>query len=132
MPTSATHPPAEDEFECAQCGVYVHISLTCCPNCGVNLYEPEEDQYAEPPFRTGIWEKFKRSLRRFFGEPHPAEELFAGALREKALYDELLRKVGGYRDVIGRLIAHEKEKIPDASRLTCMQNAIRHWERENQ
>ena len=132
MPTSVTPPPAEDEFECAQCGAYVHITLTRCPNCGINLYEPEEDRYAEPPFRTGVWEKFKRSLRRLFGESHPAEALFEGALREKALYDDLLRKVGGDRAVVERLIAHEKDRRPDASRMTCLQNAIRRWERENQ
>ena len=131
MPTSVTPPPAEDEFECAQCGAYVHISLTRCPNCGVNLYEPEEDRYAEPPFRTGIWEKFKRSLRRLFGEPHPAEALFEGALREKALYDDLLHKVGGDRSVVERLIEYERQQKPNASRLTCLQYAIRRWEREN-
>ena len=132
MPTSLTPPPAEDEFECAQCGAYVHISLTRCPNCGVNLYEPEEDRYVDPPFRTGVWEKFKRSLHRLFGEPHPAEELFAGALKEKALYDDLLRKVGGDPSVVERLISHEKDGRPDVSRMTCLQNAIRRWERENQ
>jgi hypothetical protein len=132
MPTSVTPPPAEDEFECAQCGTYVHISLTRCPNCGVNLYEPEEDRYAPLSFETGLWEKFKRSLRRLFGEPHPTEALFEGALREKALYDDLLRKVGGDRAVVERLIAHEKDRRPDASRMTCLQNAIRRWERENQ
>jgi hypothetical protein len=108
------------------------MSLSSCPNCGVNLYEPEEDRYARSPFPTGIWEKFKRSVRRLFGEPHPADELFAGALREKALYDDLLRKVGGDWAVVERLIAYEKEQNPDASRMTCLQNAIRRWERENQ
>ena len=132
MPTSVTPPPAGDEFECAQCGAYVHISLTRCPNCAVNLYEPEQDRYAEPPLRTGVWEKFMRSLRRLFGEPHPAEALFEGALREKALYDDLLRKVGGDQSVVERLIAHEKDRMPDATRMTCLQNAIRRWERENQ
>ena len=132
MPTSLTPPPAEDEFECAQCGEYVHMHLNRCPNCGVNLYEPEDDRYAESPLRTGMWEKIKRSVRRLFGEPHPADDLFAGALREKALYDDLLRKVGGERAVVERLIAHERERKPDATRLTCLQNAIRCWERENQ
>ena len=86
----------------------------------------------KPSFRTGIWEKVQRSVRRLFGESHPADELFAGALREKALYDDLLRKVGGDLAVVERLIAHEKEQNPDATRLTCLQNAIRRWERDNQ
>jgi hypothetical protein len=132
MPTSVTPPPAEDEFECAQCGAYVHISLTRCPNCGVNLYEPEGDRYTSLPFETGIWENLKRSVRQLFGEPHPAEDLFEGALREATLYNDLLLKVGGDRSVVERLIAHEKDHTPDASRLTCLQNAIRRWERENQ
>ena len=133
MPTSLTPPPTEDEFECAQCGAYVHITLSRCPECGVNLYEPENDRYAEPVFRkeSGTWAKIKRSVRRLFGEPHPADELFAGALREKALYDDLLRKVGGERAVVERLIAFEKEQKPEATRFTCLQNAIRRWEREN-
>jgi hypothetical protein len=131
MPTSLTPPPADDEFECAQCGAYVHMSLSRCPNCGVNLYEPEEDQFAQPPFRTGTWEKVKRSIRRFFGEPHPADALFAGAFREKALYDDLLRKVGGDWAVAERLIAYENEQNPNATRMICLQNAIHRWEREN-
>lgn len=132
MPTSLTPPPAEDEFECAQCGEYVHITLNRCPNCRVNLYEPEGDRYAPPPFRTGIWERLKRSLRRLFGEPHPAETLFEGALREKALHDDLLLKVGGDRAVVERLITFEKNLHPDATRYACLQNAIRRWERENE
>ena len=132
MPTSLTPPPAEDEFECAQCGAYVPISLTRCPNCGVNLYEPEDDRYIESPIRAGVWENIKRSIRRIFGEPHPADELFAGALREKALYDDLLLKVGGERAVVERLITHEKELKPEATRLTCLQNAIWRWQHENQ
>lgn len=131
MPTSLTPPPADDEFECAQCGAYVHMSLSRCPNCGVNLYEPEEDRYVDAPFPASPWEKIKRFVRQFFGEPHPADELFAGALREKALYDDLLRKVGGDWAVVERLIAYEKEQNPEATRMTCLQNAILRWEREN-
>jgi len=133
MPTSLIPPLAEDEFECAQCGAYVHITLSRCPNCGINLYEPEDDRYAEPAFRkeSGAWAKLKRSVRGLFGKPHPADELFAGALREKALYDDLLRKVGGDRAVVERLIAFEKEQRPEATRMTCLGNAIRRWEREN-
>ena len=134
MPTSLTPPPADDEIECAQCGAYVYMTLSRCPNCGVNLYEPEDDQYAQPAFHqeSGAWAKLKRSVRQLFGEPHPAEELFAGALREKALYDDLLRKVGGDQAVVERLIAFEKEQRPKYTRLSCLQHAIRRWERENQ
>ena len=47
MPSSLTPPPAEDEFECAQCDAYVHVGRTRCPNCGVNLYKPEYDKYVD-------------------------------------------------------------------------------------
>lgn len=65
------------------------------------------------------------------GEPGYAEELFTGALREKALFDDLLRKVGGDRSAAERLIEYEKQLRPNAPRLTCLQNAISRWEREN-
>lgn len=50
MPTSITPPPADDEIECARCGAYFHHELTRCPNCGVNVYEPdpEDDEYLDP------------------------------------------------------------------------------------
>jgi len=133
MPTSLTPPPAEDEFECAQCGAYVHMSLSRCPNCGVNLYEPEGDKYAQSTYhKESVLSKTIRSImRKIRGEPHPAEELFAGALREKTLYDDLLRKVGGDRTVVERLIAYEQEQRPGTTRLTCLQNAVRRWDREN-
>jgi hypothetical protein len=50
MPTSITPPPADDEVECARCGAYFYYELTRCPNCGVNVYEPdpEDDEYWDP------------------------------------------------------------------------------------
>jgi hypothetical protein len=74
-------------------------------------------------------ESFLRKLRR---EEHPAEELFTGALREAALFNDLLRKVGGDRSVVERLIEYERLKRPGARRLTYLQNAIQRWEQENQ
>jgi hypothetical protein len=49
MPISITPPPGEDELECAQCGAYFYYELTRCPNCGVNIYEPdpEDDAYQD-------------------------------------------------------------------------------------
>lgn len=60
-----------------------------------------------------------------------AEELFSSALREAALFDDLLRKVGGDRSVVERLIDYERQQRPNATRLTCLQNAITRWEQEN-
>jgi len=65
------------------------------------------------------------------GEPGYAEELFTGALREKALFDDLLRKVGGDRAAAERLIEYERQQRPGATRLTGLQNAISRWEQEN-
>jgi hypothetical protein len=70
-------------------------------------------------------------LRKIRGEPHPAEDLFTGAMREAVLFDDLLRKVGGDRSVVERLIEYERGQKPNATRLTCLQNAVNRWEQEN-
>ena len=66
------------------------------------------------------------------GEPHPAEELFTGILKQKELFDDLLRKVGGDPAVAERLIEYERGQRPGATRLTYLQNAIQRWKRENE
>ena len=135
MPTSLIPPPAEDETECGNCGAYIYHDLVRCPNCGTYLVEPADTEPEErPSFRPKsrfalIVDSLKRKLRR---EPHPAEELFTGAMREAFLFDDLLRKAGGDRSVVERLIEYERRQKPNATRLTCLQNAIRRWEHENQ
>ena len=133
MPTSITPPPKDDETECGNCGAYIYHGLMKCPNCGVYLDEPNEIDEEPPKFRPKS--KFALTIesimRKIRGEPHYAEELFTGALREKALFDDLLRKVGGDRSVVERLIEYERGKRPNATRLTCLQNAISRWENEN-
>ena len=52
-------------------------------------------------------------------------------MREATLFDDLLRKVGGDRYVVERRIEYERGQNPNATRLTCLQNAIRRWEQEN-
>lgn len=133
MPTSLTPPPADDEIECANCGAYVYIGLSRCPNCGVNLYEPEEQEDKDSKYRpkSKFALKIESVMRKLRGEPHPAEELFAGALQEAALFNDLLQKVGGDRSVVERLIVYERKQNPNATRLTCLQNAISRWEYEN-
>ena len=133
MPTSIIPPPKDDEIECGNCGAYIYHDLLKCPNCGVYLFEPSEPEEERPTFRAksnvALWvESVMRKLR---GEPHPAEELFIGPMREAALFDDLLRKVGGDRSVVERLIGYEKQVKPGATRLTCLQNAITRWEHEN-
>jgi hypothetical protein len=134
MPTSLTPPPAEDEIECGNCGAYIYHGLVKCPNCGVYLLdpvdtEPEERPKFRPKSRFSL--AVESILRKLRGEKHPAEELFTGAMREAILFDDLLRKVGGDRPTVERLIEYESQKKPNATRLTCLQNAISRWEQEN-
>jgi len=133
MPTSITPRLKDDETECGNCGAFIYHDLLRCPNCGVYLDEPNETEEARPKFRPKS--KFALAIesvmRKIRGEPHPAEELFIGALREAALFDDLLRKVGGDRYVVERLIEYERGQKPGATRLICLQNATSRWEREN-
>ena len=134
MPTSLTPPPADGETECGNCGAYVYEGLLKCSHCGVYLVDPVD---TEPEKRPSLRPRNKFSLaveavmRRLRGQPHVAEELFTGAMREAVLFDDLLRKVGGDRSVVERLIEHERGQKPNATRLTCLQNAIQRWEQEN-
>ena len=104
-----------------------------CPNCGVYLDEPNETEDERPKFqpKSKFALAIESVLRKIRGEPHPAEDLFTGILKQKELFDDLLRKVGGDRSVVERLIDFERKKKPDATRLTCLQNAISRWEHEN-
>jgi hypothetical protein len=126
--------PKDDETECGNCGAYIYQGLLKCPNCGVYLVdpvdtEPEQLLTVRPKSNFALFiESVVRRLRR---EPHIAEELFTGALREASLFDDLLRKVGGDRSAVERLIEYEKQLTPSATRLMCLQNAIERWERAN-
>src|SRR6266508_1316349 len=115
MPTSLTPPPADDETECGNCGTYVYEGLMKCPNCGVYLVDPIDTE-AEPHPKFRQKSKFALAIesiiRKLRGEPHAAEELFTGALREATLFDDLLRKVGGDRSTVERLIEYERQKQP--------------------
>jgi len=134
MPTSLTPPPKDDETECGNCGAYIYHGLMKCPNCGVYLVDPVDTEAEERP-KFHSKSKFalviESVMRKIRGEPHPAEELFTGALREAAMFDDLLRKVGGDRSVVERLIEFERKQKPNATRLTCLQKAIHRWEQEN-
>jgi hypothetical protein len=91
--------------------------------------EPEERLSIRPKNRFSL--AIESILRKLRGEPQVAEELFTGAMQEAVLFDDLLRKVGGDRSAAERLIEYERGQTPNATRLTCLQNAIRHWEQEN-
>jgi hypothetical protein len=137
MPTSIDPQPLEDDIECARCGAYFFYELTRCPNCGVNIYEPDDDYEAEiegliqSSPRDGVLRSILNCLRRYFGESDLAEELFASSQGQRALYDDLLRKVGGDKAAVERLITFENKRNPDGNRTQWLQQAIWRWERDN-
>ena len=135
MPTSIDPQPAENEFECANCGAYFHYELTRCPNCGVNLYEPEEDKEGARESRKhgkGIVESVKDLFHHLFNKPYAASNIFGDALDQAVLYNDLLQKIGGDRATADRLIEFERLQLPRATRMTCLKNAIQRWEQDNQ
>lgn len=87
MPTSLDPQPAENEIECARCGAHFYYELTRCPNCGVNLYEPDDD--LEPPSASlprrpspGLIQRLRDLFHRLTGKPYKAEDLFGGSLKQ--------------------------------------------------
>lgn len=139
MPTSIDPQPAENEFECARCGALVYYELTRCPNCGVNLYEPDDeledfDTQNNPsakPYQPGITDKIGAFFRQITGKPYRADEVFGDALDQASLYNDLLLKVGGDRDTVERLIDYESQRLPNATRKAWLENAIQRWEADN-
>jgi hypothetical protein len=115
MPTSTDPQPADDEIECGRCGAHFYYELTRCPNCGVNLYEPEDDSNptdvrnsrspGEPQMRVGA--RLEAFIRRLTRKSYPVDELFGTAINQAELFDNLLVKTGGDRTSVERLIAFE-------------------------
>jgi hypothetical protein len=134
MPTSIDPQPGENEFECARCGAYFHYELTRCPNCGVNLYEPEDetDEVERPNLRgEGVLSQLKDAFHKAFNKPYSADEIFGDALDASILYNDLLQKVGGERAVMDRLIEFERTRAPRSTRRAWIQSASERWERDN-
>jgi len=135
MPTSIDPPPRDDEVECGNCGAYIYHGLVKCPNCGVHLIDPIDTEGKEahpsvrPKSRLALW--VESIIRKLRGEPPVAEELFSGALREAAYFDDLLKKAGGDRSVVERLVEYERRQRPNSTRLVHLKNAIERWEREH-
>jgi hypothetical protein len=139
MPTSIDPPPADDEIECARCGAHFFYELTRCPNCGVNLYEPDDEigtgplQASSPKVarQGGIFTRLDGFLRRLTKRPYTADELFGTSIDQAGLFDALLTKVGGDRPSAERLIEFERWEAPQGNRIMWLENAIRRWERDN-
>ena len=133
MPISITPEPGENEYECARCGAYFHYELTRCPNCGVNLYEPEDetDEAESSQHGEGVFSKLKDVFYRAFNKPYSADEIFGDALDASILYNDLLQKVGGDRAVLDRLIEFERVRAPQSTRRAWIQSASQRWKRDN-
>ena len=133
MPVSIDPQRKEDELECAQCGAYFFRQLNRCPECGVNIFEPEYDKYAEyeSEHPDGLLRKIVDFLRRLFRRPDRAEMLFRDAVDYVGLYEELLSRVGADHSVANRLIDFEQQKMPNGTRSDWIRNAIQRWERDN-
>jgi hypothetical protein len=136
MPTSLAPQLGENEVECARCGAIFSIELTRCPNCGINLYEPGDDEPRQPggfkPHPQGFSARIGDYFRRLTGKPHPAEELFNQSLQQADLYNDLLRKTGGDRAAVERLIDFERQRHPKGPRVQCLERAVKRWEQDNQ
>ena len=134
MPASIDPPLADNEIECGRCGAHIYYELTRCPNCGVNLYEPEDDEDqsgpATPP-KKGLRARLDGLLRKVTKQPYPADELFGAAINQAGLFDNLLTKVGGDSPAVERLIEFERQQFPQGNRIIWLQNAIRRWEHDN-
>lgn len=139
MPASIDPPPADNELECGRCGSYFYYELTRCPNCGVNIYDPDDNtgQINPKPSRLaaksqgGIGAWLDRFIRRFTKKPYAVDELFGAAINQAELFDNLLIKVVGDREKVERLIDFERGQYPQGNRMVWLTNAIQRWERDN-
>ena len=139
MPFSLDPQPKEDEIECGRCGALIYHGSTRCPECGVNLYEPEDDmdeailESEDGPGlgREGILARINNFIPRLTGKTYAAEDVFGDALNQAALYKDLLLKVAGDHNTVERLVQFEQQHTPDGNRLQWLKNAIKRWERDN-
>jgi len=136
MPTSVDPQPAENEIECARCGAIIYDQLSRCPSCGVNLYEPDDEEDFSPPAKNGlpprgVFERVGDLLHRLMGKPYAADQVFGDALDQAELYNDLLRKLGGDHAAAERLIEFERRQSPHATRKEWLQSALQRWARDN-
>lgn len=139
MPFSLDRQPDENEIECANCGALIYDQLTRCPVCGVNLYEPTESRSggygsqnrAVHPQRVRLGSWLRDLFHRLTGKPYAAEEIFGESLHQAQLYNDLLQKTGGDREVVERLIAFEQQQKPSGNRFSWLKSAVQRWERDN-
>ena len=136
MPFSLDPQPGENEIECGRCGAVIYDQLSRCPNCGVNLYEPEDEEFLsqfemEESYGWDWLQKLRSWIREIIRKPYSAEEVFGDSLDQAFYFNQLLQKVGGDHEVIERLIEHERSLNPSGTRFTWLRDAIQRWERDN-
>ncbi len=51
--------------------------------------------------------------------------------REQQMYHRLLQKARGDKELVERLVEHERRRNPSANRLTWMQDVLYYWERDS-
>ncbi|MFH2040767.1 MAG: hypothetical protein ABIJ65_15150 [Chloroflexota bacterium] len=139
MPISIDSQPADYEIECGRCGATIYLEITRCPKCGFNLYEPDDriDQdYQEgsspvTPQHRGFFTSLNGFLRKFTKHPYLVDDLFGAVINQVVIYNDLLGKVGGDHSAVERLFNFESQLLPDGTRLTWIENAMRHWKQDN-
>src|SRR5512136_564517 len=139
MPTSINPQLADDEIECGRCGAHFYYELTRCPNCGINLYEPEDESHPQDAEQSRspsahpikLTTRLKGFIRRMTRKPYPVDELFGTAINQAELFKNLLSKVGGDRAAAERLINFERQQAPQGNRILWLERAIQRWEHDN-
>jgi hypothetical protein len=137
MPTSIDPLPSDDELECARCGTYFYYELTRCPNCGVNIFEPEDfDEIEHSTLErssspgTGLISSLSHFLRNAFTSLQ-SDKSIEEINEQNVLYDDLLIRVNGDHDIAERLIAFERHRSPHGDMTMWIKDAIHHWQRDN-
>ncbi|MAT45585.1 MAG: hypothetical protein CL609_24915 [Anaerolineaceae bacterium] len=138
MPFSLGETADMNEIECPRCGEIFHFDYSRCPNCGLNLYEPNSE--FEPlekiesnflsPKKLSFFSRLKNYLKQITGQKYTAEEVFGASLDQAFLFNDLLQRVGGDRQTVNRLIQYEYSLKPKATRRQCIQSAIERLEQD--
>ena len=133
MPHSSIPEPREDETECARCGAHFSIPTRRSSDLGINLYEPEDDEFEEKvqPYRAPkkrLGRRLDEWFHRLTKKPDAVDKLFGAALNQAELFNDLLGKVSGDRATAERLVDYERGQFPQGNRTVWIQNAIRRWE----
>jgi hypothetical protein len=66
-----------------------------------------------------------------FGVKRSSDAETKPAASEEELYQKLLRKSLGDKDQVERLLEHERQRNPKASRVELLRAALERWERDN-